>query len=142
MIQTMTPSSQFKDLNEFMAKHISKGGQSTHTRIPDKELNIHGGAYIIPAEEIGIFHNLYCDHIFTNKKKEYLTEKQLDSNGAMVVDFDFRYNYDVDSRQHTTEHIQDMILLYLEELKECYIFEKLLLIILMVINYLDIKRKK
>jgi len=124
MIQTMTPSSQFKDLNEFMAKHISKGGQSTHTRIPDKELNIHGGAYIIPAEEIGIFHNLYCDHIFTNKKKEYLTEKQLDSNGAMVVDFDFRYNYDVDSRQHTTEHIQDMILLYLEELKECYIFEE------------------
>jgi hypothetical protein len=43
----------------------------------------------------------------------------------MAVDFDFRYIYDdIDSRQHTKEHIQDMILLYLEELKECYLFEQ------------------
>ena len=124
MNTTMSASSQYKDLNEFMAKHITKGGQATHTRIPDKELNIHGGAYIIPAEELVSFHNLYCDHVFTKKRKEYLTEKQLDNNGAMVVDFDFRYNHDVEKRQHTPEHIQDMILLYLEELKECYTFEE------------------
>ena len=125
MTSPMTQMSQFKDLNEFMAKHITitKGGQPTHTRIPDKDLNIHGGAYIIPSEELSIFHKLYCEHVFTKKKKEYLTERQLESNGAMVVDFDFRYNYDVEKRQHTHEHIQDMILLYLEELKECYQFE-------------------
>jgi P4 family phage/plasmid primase-like protien len=124
MNTTMSVSSQYKDLNEFMAKHLTKGGQPTHTRIPDKELNIYGGAYIIPADELGTFYNLYYDHVFTKKRKEYLTEKQLDNNGAMVVDFDFRYNYDVETRQHTTEHVQDMILLYLEELKTCYTFEE------------------
>ena len=124
MNTTMSVSSQYKDLNEFMAKHLTNGGQATHTRIPDKGLNIHGGAYIIPADELGTFYNLYCDHVFTKKRKEYLTEKQPTDNGAMVVDFDFRYNYDVDTRQHTAEHIQDMILLYLEELKECYTFEE------------------
>ena len=70
-----------------------------------------------------MFHSLYYEHIFVNKNKEYLTEKQLE-NGPMAVDFDFRYNYDVDTRQHTKEHIQDMVLLYLEELKEYFVFEE------------------
>ena len=42
----------------------------------------------------------------------------------MAIDFDFRYNYDVDTRRHTSEHIQDMIILYLEELKEYFLFEE------------------
>jgi hypothetical protein len=53
---------------------------------------------------------------------EYLTEKQLESGGPILVDFDFRYNYEVDTRQHTKEHIQDMVLLYLEELKGFFTF--------------------
>jgi P4 family phage/plasmid primase-like protien len=119
-------TSHFKDLNEFLAKHSAKnekGATATHTRIPDKEMNIYAGSYIIPKEELSIFYNLYYDSIFVKKRKEYLTEKQLESGGPMPVDFDFRYNYDVDSRQHTKEHIQDMILLYLEELKKYFIFE-------------------
>ena len=43
----MTSSSQFKDLNEFLAKHSAKnerGQIATHTRIPDKDLNIYGGS--------------------------------------------------------------------------------------------------
>lgn len=125
MISSMSNSTQYKDLTAFLVKHSTKAGgnvPSTHTRIPNQELNIYGGAYLISQEEIDLFHSLYYDYVFNSKKKEYLTEKQLDTNGAMVVDFDFRYNYDVDSRQHTKEHIQDMILLYLEELKECYVF--------------------
>ena len=70
------------------------------------------------------FYSLYYDNVFVKKRKEYLTEKQLETGGPMAVDFDFRYNYDVESRQHTKEHIQDMILLYLEELKEYFIFEE------------------
>ena len=58
MNTTMSASSQYKDLNEFMAKHLTNGGQATHTRIPDKASNIHGGAYIIPADELGTFYNL------------------------------------------------------------------------------------
>jgi P4 family phage/plasmid primase-like protien len=128
---------QFRDLNEFLYKHSAKTNENTssetnsngithtHTRIPNKELNIYPASYIIPNESLPEFYALYYDHIFVKKKKEYLTEKQLDKNGALLVDFDFRYVYDdVDKRQHTKEHILDMIVLYLEELKNYFIFEE------------------
>jgi hypothetical protein len=123
----MSSSSQFKDLNEFLAKHSAKhdkGQVATHTRIPDKELNIYAGSYIIPKEELPLFYSLYYESIFVKKRREYLTEKQLEQDGPMVVDFDFRYHYDVDTRQHTKEHVQDMVLLYLEELKNYFLFQE------------------
>ena len=107
MINTMIQTSQFKDIKEFLAKHSAKGGsgvQITHTRIADKELNIYGGSFVIPKEELPIFHSLYYDHVFVKKNKDYLTERQIE-NGPMAVDFDFRYHHDVDTRQHTKEHI-------------------------------------
>jgi P4 family phage/plasmid primase-like protien len=127
---TMSQQSQFKDLNEFLAKHSAKNEQkigemscSTHTRIPDKDLNIYAGSYLIPKEELPLFYSLYYESIFVKNKKEYLTEKQLDTSGPMAVDFDFRYNYDITSRQHTREHISDMVCEYSEVLKECYTIE-------------------
>ena len=118
-------SSHFKDLNEFLAKHSTKnsgeGIPYTHTRIPDKDLNIYAGSYVIPKEELSTFYSLYYDKIFVKKQKEYLTERQLESCGPMAVDFDFRYKSDVTSRQHTSEHIFDMIAEYMELLKECYL---------------------
>jgi P4 family phage/plasmid primase-like protien len=119
--------SQFKDFSEFLAKHNAKnekGTVATHTRIGDKDLNIYGGSYFIPSEDLNSFYSLYYDNVFVKKRKEYLTEKQLENGGPMAIDFDFRYSYDVESRQHTKEHIQDMVLLYLEELKEYFIFEE------------------
>jgi P4 family phage/plasmid primase-like protien len=41
-----------------------------------------------------------------------------------LVDFDFRYDFSVLKRQHSQEHIQDIIQLYLEELKEFFVFEE------------------
>jgi P4 family phage/plasmid primase-like protien len=119
-------TSQFKDLSEFMIKHSSKANNQapSHTRIADTTTNIYGGAYTISKEELPLFYSLYYDHIFVNKKKEYLTEKQLENTGPLLVDFDFRYHYDVTKRQHTNEHIQDMIILYLEELKKYFIFNE------------------
>jgi P4 family phage/plasmid primase-like protien len=128
----MSSSCQFKDLNEFLAKHSVKNNESkkvgdsaccTHTRIPDKDLNIYAGSYIIPKEELPTFHSLYYDSIFVKKRKEYLTEKQLESGGPMAVDFDFRYNHDINERQHTSEHISDMVCEYSEMLKECYLVQ-------------------
>ena len=128
MNNSMLSTSQFKDYNEFMAKHSAKPENKqtiTHTRIPDKCLNIYGGSYIIPTEMLQIFHNLYYDHVFVKKNKEYLTEKQDNENGkTMAVDFDFRYSHDIDSRQHTKEHIHDMLLEYLEVIKEFLLFEE------------------
>jgi P4 family phage/plasmid primase-like protien len=125
-------SSQFKDLNEFLAKHSAKNDTNkhdllttnfTHTRIPDKDLNIYGGTYIIPSEELQTFYGLYYNSIFVQKRKEYLTEKQLTIGGPMAVDFDFRYNNAVTSKQYTPEHICDMVCEYSEQLKECYLIE-------------------
>ena len=126
----MESSSQFKDLKEFLAKHSAKNstnsaaGSHTHTRIPDKDLNIYPGSYIIPKEDRAVFYNLYYNHIFEKKQKEYLTEKQLESGGPMAVDLDFRYNHSIIERQHTRNHVRDMICVYLEELKEYFVFEE------------------
>ena len=131
-------TSHTTDLTDFLIKHSIKNTENkenkdndnttnstyTHTRIGDKDLNIYGGSYIIPKEDLSEFYRLYYDHIFVKKKKEYLTEKQLTNDGPLLVDVDLRYNYDVDTRKHTREDILDMILLYLEELKECYLFQE------------------
>jgi P4 family phage/plasmid primase-like protien len=124
----MTTTSQFKDLNEFLAKHSAKNDQKvgdsvsfTHTRIPNKDLNIYGGSFVIPQNELPLFYNLYYESIFVKKRKEYLTEKQLETGGQMAVDFDFRYNPDIIERQHNPEHISDMVCEYSEILKECYL---------------------
>jgi len=131
MNYTMTASSQFTDLKEFLAKHSAKSVTNntgtvniTHTRIPDKELNIYPGSYIIPREELETFYGLYYNHIFEKKNKEYLTEKQLDTSGPVAVDFDFRYNNSIIDRQHTRQHVADMICVYLDELKEYFVFEE------------------
>jgi P4 family phage/plasmid primase-like protien len=131
MDKTMTSKSQFVDLNEFLAKHSAKNEQKTgdssvhtHTRIPDKELNIYPGSYKIPKEELETFYELYYESVFVKKRKEYLTEKQLENGiGPMVVDFDFRYDHSTIERKHTKEHISDMISEYSEILKECYLIK-------------------
>ena len=128
----MSVTSQFKDLNEFLAKHSAKNVTNntgstlsiSHTRIPDKELNIYAGSYIIPKEERDVFYSLYYNHIFEKKFKEYLTEKQLESGGPIAVDFDFRYHNSVTERPHTRQHVADMICVYLDELKEYFVIEE------------------
>jgi P4 family phage/plasmid primase-like protien len=131
--------SQMKSLSEFLIKHKSKPDKSsssvTHTRIGSTDLHIFGGAFKIQSEELETFHKLYYDYVFTKHNNEYLTEKQLEHAGPILVDFDFRYNYEVADKQHNEGYIIDMVQLYLEELKDIvlindqaniniYIFEK------------------
>lgn len=122
----MISSSHYNDLYDFLTKHNLKNDQenkgSTHTRMPNTELKVYGASYHIPEEELPIFYKLYYEHVFVKNRKEYLTEKQLEECGPILVDFDFRYDFSVTKRIHTVEHIQDIIQLYLEELKEFYTF--------------------
>ena len=127
-------------LSEFLFKHNAakldkSNNASTHTRIGSHDLNIHGGSFRIEPEELPLFHRLYYQHIFVKNNNEYLTEKQLENAGPILVDFDFRYEYSVTERQHQEDHIIDMVQLYLEELKNIvvitdqseiniYVFEK------------------
>ena len=102
-------------------KHNKK--DITHTRIPDPKKGISGGSYCIPENKMAEFNTLYYNHVFIEKKSEYLTEKQPDKR-PLMIDFDFRYDTKITSRQHTKEHIMDIIELYLDELKELIKFEE------------------
>ena len=124
----MTAASRYNDLSEFLTKHSVKKEDKntviTHTRIGDQQLNIYGGSFSISKEELPTFYRLYYEHVFVKNRKEYLTEKQLNGAGPLLVDFDFRYEYSITERIHTKEHIQDIIQLYLEELKELFIVKE------------------
>jgi P4 family phage/plasmid primase-like protien len=129
----MTTEMTYKNLEEFLSKHKTKKDDSsgnpvnlkyTHTRIGDKKLGIFAGSYHIPDDAMNIFYKLYYDHIFLQEKFEHLTEKQLEENGPIMIDIDLRYDMTIDKRQHTKEHISDIICLYLDKLKEFFIFNK------------------
>jgi len=121
---------------QFMKHHASKPGEAyTHTRIGDKSLNVHGGVYTIPPAILPVFWAKYYTHVFENGKQEFLTEKQNSEKGIIVVDFDFRYDTSITKRQHSKEHVLDMLQSYIQTLETLvnipadvkipiYVFEK------------------
>jgi P4 family phage/plasmid primase-like protien len=130
-MNTMTSSSQYNDLSDFLTKHNynskfpnknSEIPSPTHTRIANSDLNIYGGCYYIEKDELPLFRKLYYENVFVKKRKEYLTEKQLNESGPILIDMDFRYDFSITERQHTNEHISDVVALYLEKLKELCVF--------------------
>ena len=121
--------SNYVDVFEFLAKHsVYKSNDSskktiTNTRIGDTKSNIRGGSYNIADVEYNTFLKLYYQDIVAKNKKEYLTEKQRENDGPIAVDLDFRYQYDIDEKQYSREHVEDLLFAYLEELKKIYQFD-------------------
>ena len=115
----MAITNRFKDLNDFLKGHTIKKGETgddrpiTHTKIGSRALKIYGGCYHIPDEDKPEFYRHYYSHIYEKKKMEYLTETQVE-NGPIVVDLDFRYPTNIKSKQHSEEHIHDLMEKYLE----------------------------
>ena len=146
MAATNPKTMNYKSLDEFLKDHKyvkGSGSPITHTRIGDKSGGVYAGAYSIPSDKMTTFYDLYCNKVFpnttekSNKSKkhfEYLTEKQNDNSGPILIDFDFRFKIDVKTRQHSNGHVIDIVDLYLRMLKEMvdfndtsfpvYIFEK------------------
>ena len=116
---TSLSSRKYDDL--IKKSKVEKGSKFTHTRIPDKNMGAYGGLFNINYNEN--FWNLYHENVFKNKNKEYLTEKQLIEDGPLLIDVDLRYETSVKSRQHTKEHIIDLIVLYASKLNEIYKIE-------------------
>lgn len=120
------PASSYRDVYDFLSKHTlqktATTGKKPHTntRIGDEKSNIHGGTYNIPDAEYPVFLELYYRDVLRPDKKEYLTEKQRDTDGPIVIDLDFRHDYEVDERQYTKEHIDDLLDAYLDEFKKMY----------------------
>ena len=108
------------DFDNYLQSRIAgKGNPHTHTRIGGgKESKIYGGTYNIPNSEERGFLDLYYEHVFVNGEKEYLTEKQLIENGPLLIDIDLRYDKSVTKKQHTNDHIIDVVVLYADKLSE------------------------
>ena len=105
-------------LDNYLRIHNAvKGEGFTHTRIGDKALGIFGGSYKIDDNDWKSFMELYYQHVFVNSQVEYLTEKQLTENGPILIDIDLRYDTAITSKQHTTDHIIDAVMLYAEKIK-------------------------
>jgi P4 family phage/plasmid primase-like protien len=115
-----------KKLNDFLIKHLAKnsGLPHTNTRMPDTDSGNYGGSYHISDEEYPEFLRLYANEILTKNHEEYLTEKQLDTNGPILIDIDLHFNYDVDKRFYDISHIEDGIDIYLAELKSIFQFDE------------------
>jgi P4 family phage/plasmid primase-like protien len=118
---------KYRDIYDFLTKNTYQKNQNTtnpktvtNTRIGDIKKNIYGGSYYIPEEEYNLFLELYAEEVILNKKKEYLTEIQLESGGPILVDLDFRYDYDIDEKQHNFEDVVELIGGYLEEIKKIF----------------------
>ena len=115
------------NLQSFLLKHLLKKGnpdkqEITNTRIGEKGSNgVMGGSYSIDYNDYQEFLNLYERDILKKKNKsEYLTEKQLENDGPLLVDIDLRYEIDIDTRQHNSKHIQEIVDNYICILSNIY----------------------
>lgn len=124
----------------------AKGQSFTHTRIPDKDKKIYGGAYVVNEEKSDEFLKNYYEKVFIKGELEYMTEKQIIENGPILIDLDFRYDTSITSKQHSEAHLIDMIHEYLIKMSEivnvpenvefnCFVLEK------KNVNMLDTKTK-
>ena len=119
-----TTKRKITTLKGFLDSHKAKDGDEiTHTRIGDHKSKIYGGKYNIPDNDLEEFFTLYKKDIIDKKGKEYLTERQLE-NGPIAIDLDFHYDYEVDERQHTSAHIEEIVLNVCEHLKSMYCFDE------------------
>jgi|Laugresbdmm110sn_2_1035109.scaffolds.fasta_scaffold00198_4 P4 family phage/plasmid primase-like protien len=125
---------KYKDFNDFIAKHRLKKDDPetvdlvrTHTRIGGEEgSGIYSGSYHISDEEYLTFMKLYYRDIVAKGGVEYLTEKQLtgDKIGPIAIDIDLHFALDIKSRLYSKDHIEDLALGYLDELKKMFQFDE------------------
>jgi P4 family phage/plasmid primase-like protien len=118
----------YRNFDDFLAKHVIQKNANTpntkiitNTRIGDQSAGIFGGSYHIPDSEYATFLNLYARDVLSNPtKKEYLTEKQRENDGPILIDMDFRHTYETEERQYDKDYIDDFIDATLEELCKIY----------------------
>jgi P4 family phage/plasmid primase-like protien len=98
-----------KNIDDFLQAHDSKGNY-THT-------SLNGGKYFIPQEDMSRFYDLYYESVFLDQNKHYLVEKNTPI-GALRVDFDFIYEPEIKTHQHTQEQVLSFVKAYIQQLKE------------------------
>jgi len=92
--------------NAYRESHKTKDNKLiTNTRMGDKDIGLYPGKYNMDNYEE--FLDKYCDHI-TSGKFEFMTEKQIDEP-VILVDLDFRYSNDIETRQHDGEFMDEIV---------------------------------
>jgi len=72
------------------------------------------GTYYIPKSKEDQFFELYLDAI-NNNVPLHLLERHKECS-PILIDFDFKYDISVMERQHTYEHIKQIVALYIDEI--------------------------
>ena len=131
MISENEPKTKFKVKPKKIGDYLkafnydkTKHPYMTNTRIADSDNGVYGGCYYIPPEEYPDFMNFYGREVIAKNKSEYLTEKQLETGGPILVDIDMRFETTIKTRQYTADHKNDMLDIYLDSLKEIFQFDE------------------
>jgi P4 family phage/plasmid primase-like protien len=90
---------------------IEKGKKFTHTSMGKPT-----GSYYIENENIDIFNELYQKAIFDGKTL-HITEKH-DDIGPIIIDLDFKYEFEVNERQHNKDFVKKIVKMYNETILE------------------------
>ena len=93
-------------LREFLDANRSDGVW-THTAL-------NGGKFFIPDDKLDQFYALYTESIL-DQEKQYLTEKCTDI-GPLRVDFDFIYDTNIKTHQHTRDQVLKFCKAYMDEI--------------------------
>ena len=101
----------------------SENKELTHTRIGCPQMNIFGGRFHIADDPVKGTYD-YKKFVATYVREvvaphgasEYLTEKQLDKSGPILVDLDLKYDANIKERQHTSQMVVEFVRLYLDTL--------------------------
>ncbi len=108
--------------DKFLKENVTPKGEKTHThtRLGDVSKNLYPGSYCIKPEAYKQFLELYHKNVFINKNAEYLTERQSIEDGPILVDIDFRYDKKIKEKQHSPEHITDLVVFYMETISKMF----------------------
>ena len=102
-------------LYEFLDKYrVKKGEAHTHTSM-GKPL----GSFYIPDDNIEEFYTLYKTHI-EDGNLAHIIEKHKEYS-SILIDIDFKFKENVTERQYTKQHIESLVEIYHDIIKEVLI---------------------
>ena len=140
---------EFVYINRFRRTEKDTNDKVTNYRIASKDgdtiKRVRGGVYCVPELDYTGLLNRYCKQIILPSIEqsgvvEYLTEAQLPNNGPILVDLDFRFPYEVVSRQYTKDHVALLVEAYIEEISRIYELDELSTYKIYVLEKTDINR--
>ena len=107
---------KFKTVTEFLesVRITDKADKNiTHTSTGEKSLDIYPGKYRIEPEKLEAFFKLYTKWIFTYKEELNITEAHHPELCCVLIDLDFRWNTDGESRKYTDDNIKFLLNKYI-----------------------------